>query len=85
MNKNLPVVYKKRNLFSRIKEASAVGLAGASGLVLASSANAAGQLDFSGATSELDGAKTSIIAVIGALVAVIGIGIAWAYFKRTAH
>jgi hypothetical protein len=52
--------------------------------MLTSGANAASSLDFTGATGELDGVKTAVVGIIGTLVVLIGIGIAWSYFKRTA-
>lgn len=78
-----PIVTQKQSFFDRAKTALAVGVAGASGLVLTQNASAA-ELDFSGATEELGGVKTAILGIIGALVVIIGIGIAWSYFKRTA-
>lgn len=75
---------RAKNFFGRAKNALAVGFAGASGLAMTSTASAA-ELDFSGATEELGGVKTTIVAIIGTLVVLVGIGLAWKYFKRTAH
>jgi len=55
-----------------------------SALMLTSGANAAASLDFTGATEELTGVQTAVVGIIGTLVVLIGIGIAWSYFKRTA-
>jgi len=52
--------------------------------MLTSGANAAASLDFTGASGELDGVKVAVVGIIGVLVTLIGIGLAWAYFKRTA-
>lgn len=69
-----------------LRNVSSYGLGATIGgaMALSNSANAASLLDFSGATAELDGAKTSIIGIVGTLVVFIGIGLAWAYFKKTA-
>lgn len=75
---------KKPTLVSRVKDAAFVGAVTGSALMLTSGANAASSLDFTGATGELDGVKTSVVGIIGTLVVLIGIGIAWSYFKRTA-
>ena len=75
---------KKPTFVSRVKDAAFVGAVTGSALMLTSGANAASSLDFTGATGELDGVKTSVVGIIGTLVVLIGIGIAWAYFKRTA-
>lgn len=75
---------RTKNFFGRAKQSLAVGVAGASGLVLTQNAVAA-ELDFSGATEELGGVKTTLVAIIGTLVVLVGIGLAWKYFKRTAH
>lgn len=78
------MLQRTKNFFGRAKQSLAVGFAGASGLVLTQNASAA-ELDFSGATEELGGVKTTIVAIIGTLVVLVGIGLAWKYFKRTAH
>lgn len=75
---------KKSTLVSRVKDAAFVGAVTGSALMLTSGANAASSLDFTGATGELDGVKTAVVGIIGTLVVLIGIGIAWSYFKRTA-
>lgn len=56
---------------------------GAFALLFTNSAHAA-ELNFDGASAELGGVKTAIVAIIGTLVVILGIGIAWSYFKRTA-
>ena len=83
MEKQL-VVQEKRGALT-LKNVSTYGLGAsvAGAMVLAPTANAA-LLDFSGVTEEIAGVQTSTIALISALVILIGIGIAWAYFKRTA-
>lgn len=57
--------------------------ASAFALLFTNSAFAA-ELNFDGASAELGGVKTAIVAIIGTLVVILGIGIAWSYFKRTA-
>ena len=74
---------KKPTLVSRVKDAAFVGAVTGSALMLTSGANAA-SLDFTGAADELTGVQTAVVGIIGALVVLIGIGIAWSYFKRTA-
>lgn len=83
MKKQL-VVQEKRGALT-LKNVSTYGLGAtvAGAMVLAPTANAA-LLDFSGVTEEIAGVQTSTIALISALVILIGIGIAWSYFKRTA-
>lgn len=74
---------KKPTFVSRAKDAAFVGAVTGSALMLTSGANAA-VLDFTGASDELSGVQTAVVGIIGALVVLIGIGIAWSYFKRTA-
>lgn len=75
---------KKPTLVSRVKDAAFVGAVTGSALMLTSGANAAASLDFTGASEELTGVQTAVVGIIGTLVVLIGIGIAWSYFKRTA-
>lgn len=75
---------KKPTFVQRAKDAAFVGAVTGSALMLTSGANAAASLDFTGATDELAGVQTAVVGIIGTLVVLIGIGIAWAYFKRTA-
>lgn len=75
---------RAKNFGGRAKESLALALATVLGLLMTQPALAA-ELDFSGATAELDGVKTTIIALIGLLVVIWGIGLAWSYFKRTAR
>lgn len=83
--KNQLVVTEKRGVLN-LRNVSTYGLGATLGTALALSpaANAASSLDFTGATGELDGVKTAVVGIIGTLVVLIGIGIAWSYFKRTA-
>lgn len=81
---NQIAVQEKRGVLT-LRNVSTYGLGATVGGALAvSNANAAASLDFSGATEELAGVQTSVVAIIGTLVVLVGIGIAWAYFKRTA-
>ena len=82
---NLPAVQEKRGVLT-LCNVKTYGLGAAVGgaMALSPAANAASSLDFTGATGELDGVKTAVVGIIGTLVVLIGIGIAWAYFKRTA-
>lgn len=75
---------KKPTFVQRAKDAAFVGAVTGSALMLTSGANAAASLDFTGATEELSGVQTAVVGIIGTLVVLIGIGIAWSYFKRTA-
>lgn len=81
---NTILLQKKPTFVARVQDACFVGAVTASALMLTTGANAAASLDFTGATGELDGVKTAVIGIIGALVVLVGIGLAWAYFKRTA-
>lgn len=83
--KNQLVVQEKRGVLT-LRNVSTYGLGATIGgaMSLAPAANAASSLDFTGASGELDGVKTAVVGIIGTLVVLIGIGIAWSYFKRTA-
>ena len=78
------VIQKKPTFVQRAKDAAFVGAMTGSALMFTSGANAAASLDFTGATEELTGVQTAVVGIIGTLVVLIGIGIAWSYFKRTA-
>ena len=81
---NQLAVQEKRGVLT-LRNVSKYGLGATVGGALAmSNAHAAASLDFTGASGELDGVKTAVIGIIGTLVVLIGIGIAWSYFKRTA-
>ena len=81
---NQVAVQEKRGVLT-LRNVSKYGLGATVGGALAmSNAHAVSSLDFAGATGELDGVKTAVIGIIGTLVVLIGIGIAWSYFKRTA-
>ncbi len=83
-NSNNAVLLQKRSTtVQRLKDAVLVGAVTGSTLMLTSGANAA-ELDFTDASGELTGVKTAVVGIIGTLVVLIGIGIAWSYFKRTA-
>lgn len=81
---NAILLQKKPTFVQRAKDAAFVGAMTGSALMFTSGANAAASLDFTGATEELTGVQTAVVGIIGTLVVLIGIGIAWAYFKRTA-
>ena len=81
---NAILLQKKPTFVQRVKDAAFVGAVSASALMLANSANAAASLDFGAAAEETTGVQTAVVGIIGGLVALIGIGIAWTYFKRTA-
>ncbi|WP_368560636.1 hypothetical protein [Acinetobacter baumannii] len=84
MKQNQLAVQEKRGVLT-LRNVSTYGLGATIGgaLALSPAANAA-SLDFTGASGELDGVKTAVVGIIGVLVTLIGIGIAWSYFKRTA-
>ena len=81
---NAILLQKKPTFVQRAKDAAFVGAVTGSALMLTSGANAASPLEFAATTGELDGVKTAVIGIIGTLVVLIGIGIAWSYLKRTA-
>lgn len=84
-NPNNAILLQKRpSTVQRLKDAAFVGAVTGSALMLTTGANAAASLDFTGATEELGGVQTAVVGIIGTLVVLVGIGIAWAYFKRTA-
>lgn len=80
---NAILLQKKPTFVQRAKDAAFVGAVTGSALMLTSGANAA-SLDFTGAAEELTGVQTAVVGIIGSLVVLIGIGIAWTYFKKTA-
>ena len=84
MNNQLAVQEKPGVLTLRNVKTYGLGAAVGGAMALSPAANAASSLDFTGATGELDGVKTAVVGIIGTLVVLIGIGIAWVYFKRTA-
>lgn len=75
---------QKPSFWQRTKTVCKTGLAAVGAYGVAAYSNAAAVLDFSGASGEIAGVQTSVVQIISALVVLIGIGIAWAYFKRTA-
>ena len=84
-NPNNAVLLQKRpTTVQRLKDAVFVGAVTGSALMLTTGANAATSLDYTGATEELSGVQVAVVGIIGTLVVLVGIGIAWAYFKRTA-
>lgn len=72
-------VQEKNTLATKV--GTALVVAGATAMPLA--ANAA-ELDFSGASAELDGAKTAILGIIGALITIGAIVLGWRTFRRSA-
>ena len=80
---NAILLQKKPTFVQRATDAAFVGAVTGSALMFTSGANAA-SLDFKAASDELSGVQTAVIGIIGTLVVLIGIGIAWSYFKRTA-
>lgn len=72
---------KKTSLATKIATGAIV--AGVTALPMA--ANAAASLDFTGASAELEGAKTAIIGIIGMLIVIGGIVLGWHTFRRSAH
>ncbi len=72
---------KKTGLVTKIATGAIV--AGVTALPMA--ANAAAELNFTGASAELDGAKTAILGIIGVLIVIGGIVLGWNTFRRSAH
>lgn len=81
---NEVAIQQKPSFWQRTKTACKTGVAAVGAFAVASYTNAAASLDFTGATEELTGVQTAVVGIIGTLVVLIGIGIAWSYFKRTA-
>lgn len=81
---NAILLQKKPTFVKRAKDAIFVGAVTSSALMLTTGVNAAAALDFGGATEELSGVQTAVVGIIGTLVILVGIGIAWTYFKKTA-
>ena len=71
---------KKTGLVTKIATGAIV--AGVTALPMV--ANAA-ELDFTGASAELEGAKTAIVGIIGVLIVIGGIVLGWHTFRRSAH
>ena len=71
---------KKTGLVTKI----ATGAIAAGVTALPIVANAA-ELDFAGASAELEGAKTAIIGIISALIVIGGIVLGWRTFRRSAN
>ncbi|MQZ56010.1 hypothetical protein F4T90_00880 [Acinetobacter junii] len=86
MEKNQLVVQEKRGVLT-LRNVSTYGLGATIGgaLALAPSAYAASSIDATGLTSEIDGAKTTIIALFGAGLILLGIFAGWKYLKRGAN
>lgn len=72
------------SLGQRVKDAVFVGAVGATTALVPFAGANAGELDLTGATTEITGTKTAVLGVIGVLVTLIGIFLAWSYFKRGA-
>jgi len=72
---------KKTGLVTKI----ATGAIAAGVTALPMAANAASALDFTGASAELEGAKTAILGIIGVLIVIGGIVLGWNTFRRSAH
>ena len=71
---------KKTGLVTKIATGAIV--AGVTALPMV--ANAA-ELDFTGASAELEGAQTAIVGIIGVLIVIGGIVLGWHTFRRSAH
>ena len=54
-------------------------------MVLSPMANAASSIDATGLTAEIDGGKTTIIALFGTALVILGIFAGWKYLKRGAN
>lgn len=83
--KNVQVIeqQKPKSLWARSKEALFVGAVGASTMVV-STVHAADNVDYAQATNQVSGVQTAIVAVIGVLVTVLGIVLAWRTFRSSA-
>lgn len=81
---NAILLQEEPTFIKRAKDALFVGAVTSSALMLTTGVNAAAVLDFGGATEELSGVQTAVVGIIGSLVVLVGIGIAWTYFKHTA-
>lgn len=85
MDKNQLVVSEKlgQTRLQRVRDAAFVGAVTASTALIPSVSNAA-ELDLTAVTGELAGVKTAYLAIIAVLVVLIGIGIGWVWFKKSA-
>lgn len=79
--KNAVTLVAKPTLTTRLKQAAIIG----TGVALSNMAFAAGSLDATALTSELDNAKTIVIGIFGAGMVVLGLFVGWRYLKRGAN
>ena len=86
MQNNELAVQEKRGVLT-LRNVSAYGLGATLGAAMALSpmANAASSIDATGLTAEIDGGKTTIIALFGTALVILGIFAGWKYLKRGAN
>ena len=86
MQNNELAVLEKRGVLT-LRNVSTYGLGATLGaaMVLSPMANAASSIDATGLTAEIDGGKTTIIALFGTALVVLGIFAGWKYIKRGAN
>lgn len=85
MQINELAVQEKRGVLT-LRNVSTYGLGATLGaaMVLSPMANAA-SIDAAGLTAEIDGGKTTIIALFGTALVILGIFAGWKYLKRGAN
>ncbi|MDM1782809.1 hypothetical protein HX120_13795 [Acinetobacter indicus] len=81
MEKNVIQLVRKPTIGTRLKQAGVVAI----GTALAFHASAASSIDSTGLTSEIDGAKDTVITLFGAGLVLLGIFAGWRYLKRGAN
>ena len=86
MEKNEILVSEKRGVLT-LRNVSTYGLGATIGgaMALAPSVHAASSIDATGLTAEIDGGKTTIIALFGTALVILGIFAGWKYLKRGAN
>ena len=86
MQNNELAVQEKRGVLT-LRNVSTHGLGATLGaaMVLSPMANAASSIDATGLTAEIDGGKTTIIALFGTALVILGIFAGWKYLKRGAN
>jgi hypothetical protein len=86
MQKNEILVAEKRGVLT-LRNVSTYGLGATIGgaMALAPSVHAASSIDATGLTAEIDGGKTTIIALFGTALVILGIFAGWKYLKRGAN
>ena len=75
---------KKPSTWQRLKDAVFVGAIGASAMTVSVVHAADDAVDYSQATGQMSGVKTAVVALVGTCLTIIGIVLAYSYFRRSA-